>query len=202
MIVFDRELYAQDYAILIKGDNKGIGLNAAKFIAQTLNGQGNVALLTLPPSSVNSLRTEGVTEGLKAYPNIKLVANLGGPSTKECGFNILQNMLQAQKRIDAVICLDDEMALGALKAVQEAQRKDVSIITAAGGAKEFYDAIKSVKTPTMMTFLYSPVMVKDCVKAAVDIAQRNLPKEKITVIPADEVNADNVNRYYDPNSNY
>ena len=202
LVVFDRELYTQDYTDLIKGDNKGIGLNAAKFIGKKLNGHGNVALLTLPPSSVNSLRVEGVTEGFKEFPDIKLVANLGGPSTKESGFNIMQNMLQAQKEINAVICLDDEMALGALKAIQEAKRTDITILTAAGGDKEFYEAIKDAKGITLVTFLYSPVMVKDCVKAAVEIVKGNTPKEKTTVIPAAQVDAENVDKYYDPQSNY
>lgn len=202
LIVIDREIESDDFTALVKGDNKGIGTNGAKFIAGKLNGKGNVVVISGPPSSVTTLRLSGFEEVMKGYPDIKVLAMQDGGFQKEKGYTVMQNMLQANKQIDAVFTMDDEMALGAIKAVQEAKRDDVKMITGAGGAKEYYEMIKHKQGLEMTTYLYSPLMVKDGVKLAAEILKGNTPKEKITVIPADEVNSGNVDKYYDEKAIY
>lgn len=203
LVIFDREIESADYTLLIKGDNKGVGVNAAKYIAEKLGGKGNVVEIQGVPCSVTTLRTEGFAETIKnSYNNIRIVASQPGDFQKEKAYAVAQNILQSQPQIDAIYTQDDEMALGVLKAIKEAKRTDIKVLTGTGGNKEFYEAIKDEQGIDMATFLYSPLMIKDCVKAAADIVKGNMPKQKDIVIPADAVNKDNVAKFYNENANY
>lgn len=203
LILFDREIESGDYTLLIKGDNKGVGINAAKYIAEKLGGKGNVVDIQGVPCSVTTLRTEGFEETIKSsYSGINIVASQPGDFQKEKAYSVAQNILQAQPKIDAIYTQDDEMALGVLKAIQEAKRTDIKVLTGTGGNKEYYEAIKGQNGIDMATFLYSPLMVKDCVKAAAEILKGNLPKQKDIIIPADAVTKDNVAKFYNENANY
>lgn len=203
LFVFDRELNNKDYTGLVKGDNSGIGKNAADFIGEELNGKGKVAIISSDPSSVNSLRVGGFEDEIKSkYPNLKVVANQSGSFQKEKAYQVMQNVLQANSKIDAVYTIDDEMAIGVLQAIKEAKRNDIKIVTGAGGFKDFYQAIKDSSDLELATFTYSPLMIKTAVDQAVDKAKGKAPEKQDTVLPAEKVTKDNVDKYLNPNANY
>ena len=201
LVVFDREIASEDYTVTLKGDNSGIGVNGAKFLMEKLGGKGKVFMLSGIPCSVTTLRDEGFKSTIEGS-EIEVVGLQDGGFQREKGYQVMQNALTAHPEIDAVFAIDDEMALGALKAVKEAGRSDIKHITAAGGAKDFYKAIQDEQEIELATFLYSPLMVKDAVKVAVDIMNGQQPADKMIVIPADRVDRANVADYYDPDSNY
>lgn len=200
LVVFDREIASEDYTTTLKGDNKGIGVNGAKYLIEKLGGKGKVFMLSGIPCSVTTLRDSGFKETIEGT-DIEVVGLQDGGFQREKGYQVMQNALTAYPEIDAVFAIDDEMALGALKAIKEAGRTDIKYLTAAGGAKDFYKAIKEEDEIELATFLYSPLMVKDAVKVAVDI-MNGKDAENMIVIPADRVDRSNVDEYYDEDSNY
>lgn len=202
LIIVDRELESDAATAVVKGDNKGIGLGAGKFIAEKLSGKGKVVEIIGVPSSVTTLRSEGFREAIKDHPAIEIVASQSGDFQKEKSLHVMQNILQSESEIDAVYTHDDEMALGVLQAIKEANRNDIQVITGAGGIKEVYELIKEDKSLMKATFEYSPLMVKDAVKVALDIINGNPPKEEIIVREAAQVTKENANDYYDPEANY
>lgn len=203
LVVFDREVASDKYTALVKGDNVGIGKNAAEFIGSQLQGKGNVVIISGPPSSVTTQRVQGFTDVIKqTYPDIKILADQNGEFRKEKGYEVMQNFLQAHSQIDAVYTIDDEMALGALQAIREAKRTDIKYITGAGGAKDFYKEIKEATDFTLATFTYSPLMVKEAVKVAADIAGGKQPSQKDTTLPAEKVTKENVDSFYKADANY
>ncbi|GAA4707962.1 substrate-binding domain-containing protein [Brevibacillus fulvus] len=203
LVVFDREVANDNYTALVKGDNEGIGKNAAAFIGEQLGGKGNVVVISGPPSSVTTQRVEGFTSVIQEkYPDIKILADQNGEFRKEKGYEVMQNLLQAQSHIDAVYTIDDEMALGALQAIREAKRSEIKVVTGAGGAKDFYKEIKDASDLTLATFTYSPLMVKEAVKVGVDIANGKTPAEKNITLPAEKVSKDNVDQFYVPDASY
>lgn len=201
LVVFDREVANDSYTKLLKGDNVGIGKNAGKFIVDKLGGKGDVVIISGNPSSVTTQRTDGFTEAIKGS-NIKVLANQPGDFQKEKSYTVMQNVLQTNAHIDAVYTQDDEMALGVLQAIKEAKRTDIKIVTGAGGAKDFYKAIQDSKDITLATFTYSPLMVKKAVAEAVAIAKGTKVTEKDTTLPAEQVDASNVSKFYDEKATY
>jgi len=201
LVNFDRELDNQQYSVLLKGNNRGIGVNAAKWLIEKLGGKGNVFMLSGPPVSVTTERDNGFKDTIKGT-DIKVVGLQDGGYQREKGYTVMQNALTAYPEIDAVFSIDDEMSLGALQAIKEAGRTDIKYLSGAGGEKHFFEAIKNEKNIELATFLYSPTMIKDAVKVAIDIASGKAPSEKVIVEPAARVDRANVDQYYDPNSNY
>jgi ribose transport system substrate-binding protein len=203
LIVVDREVKTDDFAALIKGDNVGIGANAAAYIGQALGGSGSVVEIIGVPASVTTQRSQGFREAIaKSFPNLKIIASQAGDFQREKSLTVMQNLLQQHPKIDAVYTHDDEMALGVLQAIKEAKRSDIKVVTGAGGNKSVFKLI-SDKDPMMKaTFIYSPLMVKDAVKVAIDVARGKAPANKTITIPASAVTATNVAQFYDANANY
>jgi ABC-type sugar transport system, periplasmic component len=70
--------------------------------------------------SVTTDRTKGFTDTLKKKcpdGGIKIVASAAGRLQPDKGLTVMENILQAQKRIDAVYTHDDDMAQGVVQAI-------------------------------------------------------------------------------------
>jgi ribose transport system substrate-binding protein len=202
LIIVDREIESDDFTALVKGDNKGIGLGAGKYLAEKLGGKGKIVEIIGVPSSVTTLRSEGFREAIQSHPDMQIIVSQSGDFQKEKSLNVMQNILQSQPQIDAVYTHDDEMALGVLQAIKEAKRTDIKVVTGAGGNKEVYKLIRDGDPLMQATFIYSPLMAKDAVKLAVDIVNGKMPSEKVKVLEAAPVTKENVDKYYDENANY
>ncbi|ANE46870.1 LacI family transcriptional regulator [Paenibacillus swuensis] len=202
LIIVDREINSDDFTALIKGDNKGIGLGAGDYLADVLGGKGNIVEIIGVPASVTTMRSEGFKEAIGKHPDMKIIASQAGDFQKEKSLTVMQNILQANPQIDAVYTHDDEMALGVLQAIKEANRTDIQVVTGAGGNKEVYKLIQEGSGLMKATFEYSPLMVKAAVKTAVDIVNGKEPAEKVITLDAKRVTKDNVGEMYDENANY
>ncbi|MBO8163940.1 MAG: substrate-binding domain-containing protein [Brevibacillus sp.] len=202
LVIVDREIESDDFTALVKGDNIGIGLGAGRYLAEQLGGSGKIVEIIGVPSSVTTMRSEGFREAIKEYPGMEIIVSQSGDFQKEKSLHVMQNILQSQQHIDAVYTHDDEMALGVLQAIREAKRTDIKVVTGAGGHKEVYKLIKEGDPLMKATFIYSPLMVKDAVKVAVDIVNGSAPSEKVKVLEATQVTKDNIDTYYDENANY
>lgn len=202
LIIVDREIESDNFTAVVKGDNKGIGLGAGKYLAEVLGGKGKIVEIIGVPSSVTTLRSEGFREAIKDYPDMQIIASQAGDFQKEKSLNVMQNILQSQPQIDAVYTHDDEMALGVIQAIKEAKRTDIKVVTGAGGNKEVYQLIKNGDPLMKATFTYSPLMVKDAVKLAVDIVNGKKPAQKVITLEAKRVTKENIDQFYDPNANY
>ena len=77
----------------------------------------------------------------------------------------MENILQAQKQIDAVYTHDDDMAEGVVAAIQNAGREDEMFLTGAGGSKAAMEQIKQGGL-YRATFLYNPSMSSSAINLA------------------------------------
>ncbi|MFY9134773.1 MAG: substrate-binding domain-containing protein, partial [Bacillota bacterium] len=96
----------------------------------------------IPGASAARDRGKGFNEVMKKYPNIKIVARQEAGFDRAKGMTVMENILQAQPDIDGVFCHNDEMALGALRAIEAAGRLSAIKIV---GFDATDDAIKAVK---------------------------------------------------------
>ncbi|GAA0591717.1 substrate-binding domain-containing protein [Virgibacillus siamensis] len=201
LVIVDRELNNDAATVVVKGDNKGIGVNAGKYFIEKLGGEGKVVEITGPPSSVTEQRGAGFQKAMEEADGIEVVASQSGDFSTEKSLEVMANILTAQPEIDAVFTQDDGMALGVVQAIKEAGRDDIKFVTGAGGAKEVFESIKDGGLISA-TFLYSPTMVRDGVKIAANLAQGKDPEKEMVVKDATEVTKENVEKYYDPDSKF
>ena len=125
VITVDRSADGGEVIAYIASDNVLGGNMAGEFIADLLNGQGKVVELEgIPGTNAALERGLGFGQVIADYPGIQVVARQEAGFDRARGLTVMENILQAQPEIDAVFCHNDEMALGALIAIQSAGRAD------------------------------------------------------------------------------
>src|SRR5512136_785264 len=135
-------------------DNVVIGRLGAQWIIDKLSGKGNVVVLEgIPGAASSEDRKKGAAEVFPKNPDIKVVAQQTGEYDRVKALHVMENILQAQPKIDAVYCFNDEMAMGALAAVKAAKRTGI-IITGMDANKDAVEAVK--KGELTMTIALPP----------------------------------------------
>ncbi|MFN8075191.1 MAG: ABC transporter substrate-binding protein [Kineosporiaceae bacterium] len=77
-------------------------------------------------------RKEGFTKAIAANPGIKIIASQSGDFTRSGGKQVMEAFLQANPKIDVLYAHNDDMALGAIEAIEAAGKKpgvDIKIIS-------------------------------------------------------------------------
>ena len=112
----------------IGSDERMSGELVGWYLAQRAQGGGNVAILDQPGVAIAQDRVAGLRLALSRYPNIRIVASPAvEPASRETARGKTATLLASDQRIDALVGTSDELALGALEAVQTAGRKDVLV---------------------------------------------------------------------------
>lgn len=126
-------------------------------------------------------RGKGFREGLKKYPDIRLVAVQTADFDRAKGLTVMENILQAQRNIGAVFAQNDEMALGAVQAIEAAKRQKEMFVV---GFDAIADATAAVKAGKMAaTIAQQPVVMgRLAVEAAVKIINKQTVP-KFTPVP-------------------
>jgi ABC-type sugar transport system substrate-binding protein/glucose/arabinose dehydrogenase/plastocyanin len=189
----------------ILGDNYQIGVLAAGYIADELSCKGNVVEIQgLAGISVTEDRTKGFEDTLKKKcpdGGIKIVAQQPGDFNPDTGLKVMENILTANKQIDAVYTHDDDMAQGVVQAIRNAGREDEMFLTGVGGSKDAMDQIEAGGL-YRATFLYNPNMAASAVNMArliglgegfPELVPPEVPRQ--IIVPAAVVTKDNVADY-------
>jgi ribose transport system substrate-binding protein len=179
VISLDRSVNGAEVSSHIASDNVAGGKMAAQFLLQKIDGKGNVIELQgIPGSSAARERGEGFHSVIDANPNVKLVASQPADFDRAKGLFVMENILQANKNIQGIFAHNDEMALGAQKAVEAAGLKNVVIV----GFDATADAVAAVKEGKLAATVQQmpDLMGKMGVDAAVQLIagqqiQKNLP---------------------------
>ncbi len=92
-----------------------------RYLAQKLGGKGNVAIIMgdLAQNATHA-RTEGVKQVLKDFPGIKIVEQQSAEWQRSKGMDLTSNWLLAGTAFNAIVANNDEMAIGAAMALQQA----------------------------------------------------------------------------------
>jgi ribose transport system substrate-binding protein len=135
-------------------DNVVIGRLGAQWIVDKLGGKGDVVVLEgIPGAASSEDRKKGAAEVFPKHPGVKIVAQQTGEYDRAKTLHVMENILQAQPKIDAVYCFNDEMAMGALAAVKAAKRTGI-MITGMDANKDAVEAVK--KGELAMTIALPP----------------------------------------------
>lgn len=129
--VFTADIAAKGGKIVshIASDNVVGGSLAGAFAGKLLNGKGNVAILDLKTVTSVQDRVNGFKTALAKYPGIKIVADEDVPDAKrENAVPKTTDLLTAHPDVNLIFGINDNVALGALSALQQAKKTDVSVV--------------------------------------------------------------------------
>lgn len=103
-------------------DNKEAGRLDAEQLLKDLDGKGKVAILEGIAGSSSAIeREEGFVDALKGS-EVEVVTSLTANYSREEGATVTEDILQSNPELDAIYAHNDEMALGAVRAVAAAGR--------------------------------------------------------------------------------
>lgn len=119
------------------------GYVIADAVAKKIGGKGGVVILEGPPQAINAKeRLDGIKAALTKYPHIKILASQPGNFRRLDANQVMENLLQRFPKIDAVIACNDEMALGAIQALEAAGRLRETIVSGVDGSQDAAAAVK------------------------------------------------------------
>ncbi|WP_122735767.1 sugar ABC transporter substrate-binding protein [Pseudomonas viridiflava] len=124
-----------------------------RYLAEKLGGKGTLAIIMgdLAQNATHD-RTEGVKQILKDYPNIKVVEQQSAEWQRSKGMDLTSNWLLAGSRFDAIIANNDEMAIGAAMALQQAGKAkgEVAIV----GIDGLPDGLAAIKRGMLVASVF------------------------------------------------
>jgi ribose transport system substrate-binding protein len=138
----------RDYVTFIGSDFIDQGRRAAEWLIKATNGKATIVELegTTGSSPAND-RKKGFDDAVKKHSGMKIVASQSGDFARDKGRQVMQTLLQAHPDVTAVYAHNDEMAIGAIAALEAAGKKpgqDV-IVVSIDGTKDALQAIASGK---------------------------------------------------------
>jgi len=196
--IIDRAIEGDKYNVFLAGDNYQCGVNAANYMGERLGGKGDIAILrSYVGIPIDLQRYNGFMDTLKAnYPGIKVLVEGDGEFNQQAGLNAMSNILPAYPKIDAVYCQDDEAAVGAITAIENAGRTDVKFVTGYGGSKTAYKYLQEGHPLFGASMSYFPTMGGDSIVLAKKILLGS-DYEKDVIQPTYVVTSKNVSKYLD-----
>jgi ribose transport system substrate-binding protein len=193
VILLDRSVPGDKWDVYVGGDNMQIGRQAGDEMGKLLNGKGTVLMIRgTADAKPTKDRGDGFMESIKKFPGINVIVG------DDCGYQrgkartYMENFLQQKKPFDAVYAHNDEMAIGAYLAMEDAKTPPKVIIGIDGCQKEMVDYIKQGKIAA--TFSYPQPGPKG-IDIADDYLKGKKPADKKVLLPTEMVTKDNADAY-------
>ena len=142
------ELKAQGATIVAKihTENVSAGAAAAEAIAEFLGGKGKIAMLEGTAGATTAEdRKKGFTETMAKYPDIEIVASQDCKYNRNEAYTATVNILAAHPDVQVIFGANDEEALGALAAIEEAGKAGEIQVVGVNYGAEIQEAIKAGK---------------------------------------------------------
>ena len=187
VILADRAVDVSDeslYVTFIGSDFVEEGRRAAEWMAKKMNGKAVIAELQGTPGSAPAIdRKRGFEEEMKKYPGMKIVISQTGDFTRAKGKEVMEAFLKSPEGagITALYAHNDDMALGAIQAIEAAGKKpgtDITIVSV-DGVKGAFEAMVAGKLNC--TVECNPLLGPTLFDAAEAVAAgKTVPKRIVT----------------------
>lgn len=188
VILSDRAVNEKDDSLWVSfmgSDFVEEGRKAGRWLLENYKGQGDVNIVELQ-GTVGSApaidRKKGFEEIIKAQPRFKIIRSQTGDFTRAKGKEVMEAFLKAEgKKINVLYAHNDDMAIGAIQAIEEAglkPAKDVIIISI-DAVKGAFEAMMAGKLNVSVEC--SPLLGPQLMQAVKDLkAGKTLPRRIVT----------------------
>ena len=171
VITIDRSSDEGDIETFIASDNVAGGEMAAEYLVKELGEKAKVVELE-GVSGASATRERGKGFHNIADKQLEVLTSQMAEFDRTKGLNVMENILQGNKDIQAVFAHNDEMALGAIEAIKAAG-KDIIVVGFDGND----DALKAVENGELKaTIAQQPALIGE---EAVNAAEKILKGDKV-----------------------
>jgi simple sugar transport system substrate-binding protein len=184
VVLVDRGIKGDEslFATLIASDFVEEGRLAGEWLAKKVNGKAGIVELQGTPGSAPALdRKKGFEQAIAKQPGMKIIASQSGDFRRSQGKEVMEALIKKHaNEITAVYAHNDDMALGAIQALEESGRKPGSdvVVVSVDGVKDAFNAMVDGKLNCSVECnpLLGP-MAFDAVEKA--LAGEKLPKRTV-----------------------
>jgi len=174
----------------VGSDSIQAGIMQAEWLAEQLGGKGNVVIMNgdLAQEAAQK-RTEGEKQVFAKFPDIKIIKEDTGNWSRDQGLALMENWLASGDQIDAVASNNDEMAIGAIQAIDAAGKLGEILV---GGVDASPDALQEMDKNRLNVTVFQNAkgQGEGGIKAAIALAKGE-QIEQITWVPFELVTPEN-----------
>ena len=178
----------------VGSDSIQAGIMQAEWLAEKLGGKGNVVIMNgnLAQEAAQK-RTEGEKQVFAKFPDIKIIREDTGNWSRDEGLALMENWLASGDQIDAVASNNDEMAIGAIQAIDAAGKLGEILV---GGVDASPDALQEMDKGRLNVTVFQNAkgQGEGGIKVAIALAKGE-QVEQITWVPFELVTPENYKNY-------
>ncbi|WP_224749955.1 ABC transporter substrate-binding protein [Halomonas sp. ML-15] len=198
--VVDRGLEQEGIEDLyVAGNNHEMGRVSGEYIRDQLDGEGDIVVLRGIPTVIDEERVQGFQEAIEGS-DINILDMQHANWNRDDGFEVMQDYLARFDRIDAVWAQDDDIALGVIEAVRQAEREDELFIVGGAGMKDIIARVMEGDELIPVDVLYPPAMIATAMDLTVQHFVSNGPVVGEYILGSPLITQENAEQYYFPDS--
>ena len=144
--------------LYVAGDNPGLGATTADYFKKALPNGGNIVVLRGLPIPIDKQRVDAFMDGIKDT-KITVLGSQFANWNRDDGYKVMQDFLTKFPKIDAVWAQDDDILVGALKAIKEAGRDKEMWAVGGAGMNQIIKMVEAGSTQVPVDVSYNPNMV-------------------------------------------
>ena len=183
------------FVTFVGADDYAIGYREARYLFETMGGKGNIVIMEgTAGAPTNRERLRGYRQALAETPGIALLASGVGNYQQPDAKRVMTGFLKQHAQIDAVLSANDSMALGALEALKDADRKAIVI-----GINGILPAVKEIESGNLLATVDFNMFKIGC--TATRAAIRHLKGEPLPdkiMLPAEVIDRSNYQAWLVP----
>jgi inositol transport system substrate-binding protein len=181
--------------VTVASNDMEAGEMQMQYLADKMGGKGDIVILLgdLANNSTTN-RTKGVKEVLAKYPNIKVEQEQTGIWLRDKGMTLVNDWLTQGRKFDAVVANNDEMAIGAAMALNQAGVDKGTVLIA--GVDGTPDGLNAIKKGNMAVSVFQDAkgQADGSIDTAVKMA-KNEPVEQNVWVPYRLITPQNVDTF-------
>lgn len=198
--VVDRGLTEEGIEDLyVAGNNHELGRVSGEYIREQLNDEGDIVVLRGIPTVIDDERVQGFQEAIEGS-EINILDMQHANWNRDDGFEVMQDYLARFENIDAVWAQDDDIALGVIEAVRQADREDELFIVGGAGMKDIIKRVMDGDELVPVDVLYPPAMIATAMDLTVQHFVSNGPVLGEYILGSPLITQENAEQYYFPDS--
>lgn len=179
----------------VGSDSIKAGTMQMEEVAKLLGGKGNVAIMTGELGSESQVkRTQGNKDVIAKNPDMKMLREQTAMYQRAEGMKLMENWIQSGDQLNAIVANNDEMAIGAIMALEAAGTLNGMVIAGIDGTPDALEYIKAGKL-SISTFQDPVGQGKGAIETAVKAAKGEKLESNIIDVPFELITKDNVETY-------
>lgn len=185
--------------LYVAGDNTGFGRVAGEYFAETLGESDNIVVLRGIPTTLDNERVDAFTAAIEGS-GINVLDMQHGNWNRDDAFNVMQDFLSKYDDIDAVWAADDDMAIGALEAIDQAGRTGDMWVVGGAGMKEIIQRMMDGDPMLPVNVTYPPAQIATAIELTALGVVSPTPVSGRFIIGSQRITPENAEQFYFPDS--